>query len=149
MKSAETLLKNGNKRNVGRKGKNKPNITRDFLGEENITTLCKMHLDMALNDPDKEVRRKCMEFLLDKVLTKAAPIPYRNYVDIDLLPMTSPENIKINENIILENLSNGKLTLDETKDLMNITVQGRNTWEATVMATKLEELDQHVKSLKK
>src|SRR4051812_2108221 len=112
MKSAENVLKkanilnNGNLGNTGRKGPNKRSW--DILGEENIVTLFKLQLDMALNDTDKEIRRKCTEFLLDRITPK--PRTEGSYVKLTLPPMKTIHDIKENEKLIMDNVLAGKVS---------------------------------------
>ena len=128
----ESTLNNGNpiRQGTGRPKDSVNKYRKEMLriGEENCLSLYKTYLEMATSDPDKEIRRKCHEFLLEKVMPR---LPYKTYVDIPLLSMGTIENIKENEDTICKHISNGSLSLEEGKELFAITDQARKSWECT------------------
>jgi hypothetical protein len=139
-----STLNNGNKiqPRAGRQEGNKIKKAMELIKEENVISLYNMQLDLATNSPNEDTRVKCSQFLLDKVLPKAPPLPQRTYVSITLLPMDSIENIRENESIVLKYVSNGSLSLEEGRELLAITEQGRKTWECTEGARMHAEIKQ-------
>ncbi len=146
MNSSEgNTLKGGNKGRVGRQEGNKLKKAIELIGEDNLRTLVEMHLETALKHHDVKVRTSCQEFLVDRFVPKAAPIPHQIYLNIELVPMDSIERIKENEDRILNHVCNGKLSLQEGERLFSMTEQSRKTYEATEMAKMLIEMDQRMK----
>lgn len=101
------------------------------IREENIVGIYQDYIEMARNHPNEDVRLDCSKFLVDRQVPKVSPVPHRTYIDLPLLPMDTMENIKKNESIILENISKGSISLEEGKELFDITEQGRKSWECT------------------
>lgn len=145
--TGKTTLRNGNIRAAGRPKDAVNKYRKEMLriGEENCLSLYQTYLEMATNDPDKETRRKCHEFLLDKVMPKPAPLPHRTYIEIPLLSMDSIEDIKENEKILLKYVCNGDISLEEGKELFSMTEQARKTYETTEIAKMLSEIDDRMK----
>ncbi len=125
------LLKSGNQGNTGRSGPNKR--IRGMIGEEN----------MATKDPDKEIRRKCTEFLLEKVMPR--PSPEGHYVKLDLPPMATLQDIKINIECINASVVRGGISLQESKELLFIVEQCRKVYELEDAAKNLEEIQRLMK----
>ncbi len=143
MKSPETLLRNGNKRNAGRQTPNKDYRKEILLiGRENCLSLYQMQLDMAANSPSEDIRRSSQQFLLDKVLPKALPA---RYIRISLPTMHSMEDIQECERIIMKNVCDGSISLEEGDRLFAMTEQSRKAYVATELSAMIEEMDKRMK----
>ncbi len=142
----ESTLNNGNpiRKGTGRPKDSVNKYRKEMLriGEENCLSLYKTYLEMATSDPDKETRRKCHEFLLEKVMPR---IPHRTYFKISFLPIDSINNIKKNVDTILKNMGDGFIALEEAKDLFSMMEQARKTYETNEMAKMMFEIDQRMK----
>ena len=143
--SGVNTLKAGNIARTGRQEVNKIKKALDLIGEDNLRTLVSMHLNTAFNHEDVKVRTSCQEFLMDRFLPKPAPIPHQTYINIELLPNNSLENIKENEDKILTQVSTGKLSLQEGEKLLSMTQQARTTYEATEAMKLIQSIDTRLK----
>jgi polyhydroxyalkanoate synthesis regulator phasin len=145
MSSGKSTLNNGNPILAGRQEVNKIRKEISRLQEENWISLYQMQCDIAHNGEKIEQRISCQQFLLDKILPKATPIPASRYVKIEIIPMNSMEDIRTNEKTIMEYVSKGEISLEEGKDLFSMTEQSRKTYEATEIAKMLIDMDQRMK----
>lgn len=116
-----------------------------LMGEQNSVSLYQLQLDMANSSPDENNRRSAQQFLLDKILPKATPLPSASYVKFDLIPMNSIADIKLNEVKLLEIIANGEVSLEQGQKFFSMTEQARKTFEATDIIKLIGDIDVRLK----
>ena len=137
-------LLHGNKGHTGRQGtRNKRTIMLERIGEDNAMSLYNLHLETALGGEDPELRHSAQQFLLKPLLPNAKR--GRRIEGIELVPILSIEDVSKNENLILDKITEGELTLEEGQMFFNLIEQSRKTREFIDIIPMLNEIKAYMK----
>lgn len=140
--SGRSTLKNGNPISPGRNEVNKFRKHLQRIGEENCLSLYELHIDIAKNADKIENRISSQQFLLDKVLPKALPA---RHVEIPLPSMMTLEGIVESEEIIMQQIAEGKMSLEEGEKLFSMTAERKKTYELSELNKMMQDIDMRLK----
>lgn len=139
--SDEITLKNGNRRNSGRPtgSPTQSLLALQQIGEER----CRSHyefLDKLASEGDKEAAM----FLVNKVLPNAKGT---RMIKLPLPELKGIAGISSAQDIIIENVANGNISIEEGEKLSNLVEQKRKIIEASEVLTIMTEIQERVKAI--